>query len=330
MDSGRFRYVAYGLRISSDVALPELRADSGHGVHDVRITVDALPEVPALADAIGLGVRHTAGGTYLRWKDVGSFRVCDGKRITCDPAPSMSAQTFRLPLLGVVMGVLLHQRGLLTLHASAVAINGEAVAFIGWKGAGKSTTAAALQARGHTLITDDVLALESAEDGDIHVLPAFPQIKLWPESAAGLGYDPSALPALDESVEKRALRPVEQFATHPLPLGRIYFLDEGTESRIKPITGGERFTTLLSQAYAPRFLGSGASTAAYFNKCQRLARHVPLYRLTRAMDFSRMREWLCAVEDCTTASDGAAGRLPGDDLSASSSSGTVSASERSS
>lgn len=306
MDSGRFRYVAYGLRISSDVALPELRADSGHGAYDVRITVDALPKVPALADAIGLGVRHTAEGTYLRWKDVGSFRVCDGNRITCDPAPGTPEQTIRLPLLGIVMGVLLHQRGLLTFHASAVAIDDEAVAFIGWKGAGKSTTAAALQARGHTLITDDVLALDRMEDGHALVLPAFPQIKLWPESAAGLGYDPNTLPALSESVEKRALRPVEQFATRALPLGRIYFLDEGAEFHIESITGGERFTTLLSQAYAPRFLGSSASTTEYFDKCQQLTRHVPLYRLTRPMDFSRMGEWIRAVEKDTAATTGPA------------------------
>ncbi|NBC85561.1 MAG: hypothetical protein GVY25_05150, partial [Bacteroidetes bacterium] len=50
--------------------------------------------------------------------------------------PDVAEGTLRAPLLGVVLGTLLHQRGLHTLHASAVVVDGGAVAFVGEKGAG--------------------------------------------------------------------------------------------------------------------------------------------------------------------------------------------------
>ena len=46
------------------------------------------------------------------------------------------------------------------LHATAVVVDGEAVAFLGDCGYGKSTLGAAFLARGFPLLTDDVLALE--------------------------------------------------------------------------------------------------------------------------------------------------------------------------
>jgi hypothetical protein len=51
----------------------------------------------------------------------------------------------------------MHAMGYLSLHASAVAIDGRAVAFLAPKGFGKSTLAVALAMRGARLITDDSL-----------------------------------------------------------------------------------------------------------------------------------------------------------------------------
>lgn len=302
MPSQPTQYVAYEIRIRSDIVLPELRSAQGGEPPDVTIVVDQLAEMPRLPEGVGIGVRDTGNGTYLEWKGIGSFLVRGGAHITCEPAPGVSTRRLRLPLLGVVMGIVLHQRGLLTLHASALAIDGEGVAFIGWKGAGKSTTAAALQARGHTLLTDDVLALDCDENGVLQVLPAFPQIKLRPDSAVGLGYDPSALSTLGEHIEKRALRPADRLGPRPIPLRRIYLLEEGPMPSVDRVRGAESFAALVAQTYAPRFLGASATTPQHFNQCHRLANQVPVYRLTRPKEFSRMNEWLEAVEAGAVAS----------------------------
>jgi hypothetical protein len=51
----------------------------------------------------------------------------------------------------------MHAMGFVSLHASAVAIDGQAIGFLAAKGGGKSTLAIALAAAGAQLITDDTL-----------------------------------------------------------------------------------------------------------------------------------------------------------------------------
>jgi hypothetical protein len=55
-------------------------------------------------------------------------------------------------------------QGLELLHASAVAVDGQIAAFAATSGTGKSTLATQLIARGATLVTDDVLAVELRGD----------------------------------------------------------------------------------------------------------------------------------------------------------------------
>ncbi|HEY0729444.1 MAG TPA: hypothetical protein VGD38_15295, partial [Pyrinomonadaceae bacterium] len=55
-------------------------------------------------------------------------------------------------LLGPVMGFVLLLRGLVSLHASAIVVDGAAIALVGPAGAGKSTTAAAFSARGFSVL----------------------------------------------------------------------------------------------------------------------------------------------------------------------------------
>jgi hypothetical protein len=63
---------------------------------------------------------------------------------------------------------LLH--GLEVLHASAVAIEGRALAIVGAAGAGKTTLACHLVLRGASFLTDDVLAVEP-RDGEVLAHP---------------------------------------------------------------------------------------------------------------------------------------------------------------
>jgi hypothetical protein len=95
-----------------------------------------------------------------------------------EPLPHVDEHVLRLYLLGPALGVLLQQRGLLVLHASAVAIGERVVAFVGESGWGKSTTAAALERRGHTVVADDVCALHLRGSEDPLVFPAIPRLKL--------------------------------------------------------------------------------------------------------------------------------------------------------
>ena len=83
-----------------------------------------------------------------------------GTRVWARWPPTVPDAEIRTCLFGPIIGFALHLRGTPCLHASAVVVDGRAVAFLGHSGAGKSTTAASFVHRGYRALTDDVLALD--------------------------------------------------------------------------------------------------------------------------------------------------------------------------
>jgi hypothetical protein len=105
----------------------------------------------------------STGSEYLmRFRDCGEFVISGdltSVQIRRDPAGRFEL----LPILmaGTVSAVLLTLRGETVLHASAVAIDGVATAFVGQSGRGKSTLATLMCLDGADLVTDDVLAVHA-------------------------------------------------------------------------------------------------------------------------------------------------------------------------
>jgi hypothetical protein len=278
-------YAAYGLGIGSTLPLPELVPSSppGGGSDDITIGLGPVAPRPASLDEAGFGFWAAAGEACHYLDRVGAFLVRGGREIVVDPAPGVEARVLRLSLLGPALALALHQRGLLVLHASVVAHGDGAVAILGRNGWGKSTIAAALCRHGFDLVTDDVAAVRITPDG-AHVLPGFPQVKLWPEAAALLCERPDALPVLHPTIDKRAWRPVERFSLVPQPLERIYALAPGTEAGIEPLDPRAACFELLSHWYGHRFGGGllqGGAAARHLRQCVTLADRVPMRRLHR-------------------------------------------------
>ena len=108
--------------------------------------------------------------------------------------------------LSSVLAYVLECRGVLALHGSAIDVDGAGVCFLAPSGMGKSSLAAAFVAAGHSLLADDVVALEGV-DGAFLVRPAFPQISLDEEVGSLLrGVDLEALSPVDPLAGKRRWR----------------------------------------------------------------------------------------------------------------------------
>jgi hypothetical protein len=200
-------------------------------------------------------------------------------------------------ILGAGFALLLHQRGLLVLHASAVEIGGGVVGFLGGAGWGKSTTAAALHACGHGFVCDDVLALALNDARRPIVLPTFPQLKLWPQVIASLGDDPETLPRVHSSEDKRVRRVAGRFASAPLPLACIYVLDGGNRTEIERLGSQEAFVELTRHSYAVHLLDATGATARHFGQCAGLANRVPVCRLRRENSLASLPRLAQAVQD---------------------------------
>ena len=202
-------YSGFSLRISSQIELPEF--PSATGDPDVTIRLGSVSKTKALAsiDDERAYPRH-----------IGAFHIRDGCEIVADLLPHADTGMVRTLLAGRFMGYLLRQRGYLALHASAIAIQGNAALFLGESGAGKSTTAAAFYSRGHQVLADDVAAVSIAKSG-VELLPAWPGLRLRDDSRSAIGAE--AAPA-DFQVDKHLYR-VSGAGTGPVPIKRIYFLD---------------------------------------------------------------------------------------------------------
>lgn len=116
-------------------------------------------------------------------------------------------------------------QGLEVLHASAVGIDGRAIAFTAPSGTGKSSLAAHLVAAGATFLTDDVLAVESADGGVL----AYPG----PARAAVATHEVHLLTPLGRSRLGRRIGATDKpqfeppLAAAPLPLAIMYRLSRG-------------------------------------------------------------------------------------------------------
>lgn len=275
-------YTAYGLGIDSILTLPELV--SGADRLDLVIKSDRIPLDPLVNNEQFYYWRNDSE-TGLHWQELGTFLIREGKEIIIDPAAGVKEEDLHPALLGACMAVVLHQRGYLILHASAVAIEGRAIAFLGEKGWGKSTMAVSLAARGHQFVTDDVMAIDLSGDIPL-VFPSFPQLKLCPDALMSMGKDPETLLRVMPQVEKRQYKLEQKFSTAPLPLRSVYLLGKGEAVSIKKIPTKEQILPLLAHSYGARFgkkllhLGE----ASHFVQCTQLAKKVGIYRLQRPAD----------------------------------------------
>ena len=278
-------YTAYGLGIDSVLNLPELV--SGAENIDLVIKCDRLKEKPPEIKSSQFYYWRHEREIGLSWQGLGIFLIREGKEIIIDPFPGVEEKHLHPALLGACMAVVLHQRGYLILHASAVKIQDWAIAFIGEKGWGKSTMAAALISQGHQLITDDVLAIALSSNEPL-VFPSFPQLKLCPDALSAMGKKPEVLPRVMPQVNKRQYQLSQNFSTQPVPLQSIYVLSQGESLSIAKIPTLDLILPLLAHSYGARFgkkllhLGE----ANHFLQCTDLANKVGIYCLKRPSDIS--------------------------------------------
>jgi len=171
---------------------------------------------------------------------------------------------------------------------------------IGRSGAGKSTMAASFALRGDAVITDDVLAIAET-NGGYEVHPAYPRVRLWPESVQGLFGHADALPRITPGWDKRHLDLTAsgfRFQTQTLPLSAIYLLDDLSSPQapwIEPMRPRDAFLAVLANTYASEFLDS-PRRAAEFDAVMRLTQHVPVRRAWRHFSFDSLEPLCAAIE----------------------------------
>jgi hypothetical protein len=280
-----YRYQVYGLNVRSRLPLPELHSNERPGEADVDVR---LGKVPHSEEWLTL----RPDGAILSVPDIASYLMRAGREIVVDPVPHASDRNVRLYLLGSAMGVLLHQRGLLPLHANAIEIDGRAIAVMGESGAGKSTLAAWLHDAGHRIISDDVCVVGVDEQGRSCVHPGLPRIRLWKDALERSGREPGDFEysfSGDETYEKFDVPVARDMSVGAdLELAAIYLLSTGQEFDVTRLPGAEAVEALFSHTYRGFAVSQVGSSQLHFDSSVKVARRTPIFRFERSRDLGAM------------------------------------------
>lgn len=282
-------YKAYGLTLQSEIELPGL--PEVHGLPDVTIRYGSLQQA-------NLDYEPNRRGRLLgKIYDQLEFLVENGDTITVDVTEGVDETQVRTYVLGVLMCILLRQRGLLVLHACSLTRDGQAVAFLGESGWGKSTIAEYLTANGYSLLADDIIALRVTGDGPPLVVPGYPHIRLHRDSGAHLRADFDSLPTVNTLVDKR-LRFVETFSSEPVPLSRIFILEKDfrDETYAAPLDSTAAVFRLMAHARVKHLFKDADSRSEQLQQCADLVRRVPTLQLQRKKSIAALSEVLDIVE----------------------------------
>jgi hypothetical protein len=209
---------------------------------------------------------------HLEVPGLGRVAAEDGALVTVEPATGGDPAAMADLLHGTLAAFVLAQRGEFALHASTVAIGGVGVALAGRSGAGKSTTALALEQRGHRLVTDDVSPLRppagrrgtpqdvagsAPEVGGTEVPDVVPFSRrphVWPDTAAALRLDLTGSRLITPELMKLSLPPRPGA---PVPLRAVVLLrPDPTATRVQTsrLTGLRPVPALVENAYRVRLL----------------------------------------------------------------------------
>jgi hypothetical protein len=286
-------YRLYGLAVDSTLPLscprvsvrrrPDVRLRPASAAHFARARrVSGLSSTPN--EWFEYRVLPT-GGRYLRWAGLFEFLVSsDARRIEYLRLGTATPESFKAYLLGQVLSFSLLSRGYEPLHATAVVIDGHAIAFLGDCGYGKSTLGAAFVARGFPMLTDDMLALEP-RDGRWLAHGGPPRLKLFPSIARRVLARQNGS-RLNPGTAKVVLPLTSSQATNrALPLRAVYVLpdpDSGrrapTRIRIARVAPQQAFVEVIRSAFN-LIQVDRTRLENQFATATRLANEVPVRRL---------------------------------------------------
>lgn len=273
-------YRIFGLRISSEIPLPELEQAAPAGPCDVAIRIGSAPRLPDGEEPQGLSIR--GGGAILNIIGVARYWIRGGAEITVEPCPGASDRNLRLFLLGSAFAAILHQRGLLPLHANAVEIDGRAVAFMGHSGAGKSTLAAWFHDRGFRILADDVCVI-GADRGKVVAHAGIPRLRLWKDALELTGRTHAEYEASFDDADKYNVPTESRPSRESIEISHVYLLakKDAGGAAISRLEGIEAVDALIANTYRGRYVAMMGETQRHLIQCLALVQRIPVFRADR-------------------------------------------------
>lgn len=205
-------------------------------------------------------------------------------------APSTSTTSSLEDTLAHVTRAVIERSSALLLHCGGVVRNGAGVLIPGESGTGKSTMTAACLRRGFDYLTDEMAAIDTADDTVTgYVRP----LMLTPWSVRAVGIEPDTA-----AVGKEAILPSRlgaRVVRTPAPIGHVVLARRGAPvSLARPGDRGEALAAVLAAAFNHYALGARAWECAV-----RVAASARVWHLDVADPRSAADALAAAIDDAT-------------------------------
>lgn len=234
MEDKKYYFKAFGLVIEAPIFVKGLiQLQVPPSKIDINISFGTIIDKPIMESTLvnRQGLQATCGvydelfqDVIMNWDGQMIFRLSNGNKMIID-TKSRDIDFLSLFIISEPLGILMYQRGTITLHASAVTLpSGKGIVFMGEPGMGKSTTTAALVKKGCNIISDDLVVI-TIINGISYLIPSFPQIKIWKKSVDGLEYNYNEIENIVEGANKFSFFNPNQFSEELVPMGKIFILN---------------------------------------------------------------------------------------------------------
>ena len=265
-------------RIMTSESCPASLADPAAALHhEMRVRFGVVPE--AISNVVYREDGFALSPTEFVFTTDGGvrFHYAVGEGIVASLPDFGGEDEFRLYLWGTVFGAVAWLNGFFPLHASAVAVGRQAIAFTADSGAGKSTLAAALAALGLPHICDDTLALH-LDPASVVAVPDRKPLKLWEDAfdlVSARRIDPIA------TMPGKSYAQAANSVAAAMPLGHLIMIEQGDAVNLTPVRGAAKLDVLAAAMYRDFIRSALGRRSDYTRDLIAIANGVGIWRLTR-------------------------------------------------
>jgi hypothetical protein len=258
----------------------------------------ASPESPS---AQPLLTARSPDHLLLGFAGLADFEISTREPVTISPRPEPNTgqETLEHLLLDQVLPRVLAHRGALVLHAGAVQVGTDTIAFIGETGRGKSTLTASFDLAGQSALSDDGLVITCAGHR-VLAAPTYPSLRLWPDALESVFESPPLVaPMAHYSTKRRVLREMPTTPPQePTPLKALYLLGEpaveDNDTTIESLSERETVMAIIGNSFQldP---SDKARAGRLFEQAAQIAQRLPAFELSYPREFAGLAEVRAAV-----------------------------------
>lgn len=275
-----YYYKLYGMKLKTDFDFPQLVVCDDDKEHDIEFVNGEIPQ-----EIIDEQEKKYEFGEKRCWLSNNTcyFVVENGNKITYALKEGGRVMMLRNYLLGFGMSMIAMQRGMLSIHCSALADDKGAILIAGESGSGKSTVTKAFLDNGYRLLADDMAWVETKEDGRSYAKPAFPYQKLCRNVVMEKGLNLDELIYVNEDKDKFLVPYKGEFSTKEVPVKGLIMLcvTDRDEVMSDEIVGVNKMGVCINNLFLRHLLGQRRYSPQFGQKCLKMASTIQIYCIGR-------------------------------------------------